>query len=119
MTVDVRVYRFVERIVGKIVPSRLRLTKSEKFRPPVFSLVIREFCFDLPLPVDFTPANTDGETETFYLWSIERVREELTGGDFKPNVAIVILDFLIRHGFLHPDEDVHYCEFLEGIHKTI
>lgn len=78
-----------------------------------------EFCFDLPLPLDFCPVNTDGETETFYLWSIERVKEELTNGDFKPNVAIVILEFLIRHGFVHPDEDVHYCEFLEGIHKTI
>jgi len=78
-----------------------------------------EFCFDLPLPLDFCPVNTDGETETFFLWSIERVKEELTSGDFKPNVAIVILDFLIRHGYLHPDEDVHYCEFLEGIHKAI
>ena len=73
----------------------------------------------MPLPLDFTPKNTDGEMETFYLWPIEKVWTELPKGDFKPNVAIVILDFLLRHGFLHPDKDVHYCEFMEGIHKTI
>ena len=79
----------------------------------------REFCFDLPLPLNFVPINTDGETECFYLWPIEKVQAELTKGDFKPNVAIVILDFLIRHGFLHPDLDPNYTDFLEGIHKTI
>jgi len=78
-----------------------------------------EFCFDLPLPLNFVPINTDGETECFYLWPIEKVQAELTKGDFKPNVAIVILDFLIRHGFLHPDLDPNYTDFLEGIHKTI
>ena len=32
-----------------------------------------QFVFDLKLPSDFTPFNTDGEVECFYLMNIEQV----------------------------------------------
>jgi len=79
----------------------------------------RQFCFDLPLPIDFVPKNTDGETEEFYLWPIEKVRDELISPEFKPNVSVVILDFLARHGFLHPDTDHLFCELVDAMHKSI
>ncbi len=62
------------------------------------------YCFDLELPEDFTPQNTDGEVEAFYLWSLDRVIEVLsTGEDFKFNCALVAIDFLLRRGFIEPD----------------
>lgn len=32
-----------------------------------------EFVFDIKLPVDFVPVNTDGEVQAFYLMDIEQV----------------------------------------------
>lgn len=62
------------------------------------------FVYDLEVPEDFTPRNTDGEVEEFFLWPIERVMEVLAETDaFKFNVALVMVDFLIRHGLIEPD----------------
>jgi 8-oxo-dGTP pyrophosphatase MutT (NUDIX family) len=70
------------------------------------------FNYDLDLPADFTPVNTDGEIEEFFLWPLERVIRELSETDnFKFNVAFVIIDFLIRHGFIGP-EDPDYLELV-------
>jgi hypothetical protein len=70
------------------------------------------FCYDIALPEDFKPVNTDGEIEEFYLWPIERVIEVLaTTEEFKFNVALVIVDFLVRHGFVSP-EDPTYPEIV-------
>jgi 8-oxo-dGTP pyrophosphatase MutT (NUDIX family) len=72
------------------------------------------FAYDLELPPDVVPVNADGEIEEFYLWPIERVIEELSGtGDFKFNVAFVIIDFLIRRGFVGPEDP----DYLELVHR--
>ncbi len=73
------------------------------------------FCYDLPLPEDFEPRNTDGEVEAFYLWPIGRVMEALAEtDDFKFNVALVNIDFLVRHGFVTA-ADPDYLDILHGL----
>jgi hypothetical protein len=63
------------------------------------------FIYDLELPESFTPKNTDGEVEEFFLWPVEKVMQVLsTSDDFKFNVALVVVDFLIRHGYITPDD---------------
>lgn len=58
-------------------------------------------CFDLQLPEDFAPRAVDGEVETFHLWPVADVAASLRGDDlWKPNSALVALDFLLRHGAL-------------------
>lgn len=75
------------------------------------------FNFDLELPPEFQPINTDGEVEAFYIWPIERVMETLERSDeFKFNSALVIIDFLVRHGLIGPD-DPDYVEIVEGLHR--
>jgi len=63
--------------------------------------------YDLELPVNFTPKNTDGEVEDFYLWTVDKVMTILCDtDDFAFDSALAILDFLIRHGTIgtdHPD----------------
>ena len=77
------------------------------------------FCFDLDLPADFMPANTDGEVEDFELWPIERVMETIRVTDhFKFNVNLVILDFAIRRGILTPD-DPGYQAIWEGLRLPV
>jgi 8-oxo-dGTP pyrophosphatase MutT (NUDIX family) len=62
------------------------------------------YCYDLELPADFEPVCSDGEVEEFFLWPLDRVLEVLEAGDdFKFNVALVNIDFLIRHGVIGPE----------------
>ena len=59
------------------------------------------FAYDLELPLNFRPANTDGEVEDFQLWPVEEVMEVVfSGDDFKFNCNLVLIDFFIRHGLL-------------------
>ncbi|MGE0120198.1 MAG: DUF4743 domain-containing protein [Dongiaceae bacterium] len=75
------------------------------------------FNYDLALPPDFGPVNADGEIEEFFLWPIARVIEELAATDrFKFNVALVIIDFLVRHGFIGP-EDPAYLEIVRSLRR--
>ena len=73
------------------------------------------FVYDVALPADFRPVNEDGEIEEFYLWPIDQVRERLSEtDDFKFNVALVNIDFLVRRGYLSPDEP-GYVAIVEGL----
>lgn len=75
------------------------------------------FCYDLALPEDFTPRNTDGEVEDFYLWPLEQVIERVRETeDFKFNVNLVIIDYMIRQGYLGPD-DPDYQEIVEALRE--
>jgi 8-oxo-dGTP pyrophosphatase MutT (NUDIX family) len=57
--------------------------------------------FDLELPADFVPRPVDGEVESFALWPVERVLQSLVEDQpWKPNCALVVIDFLLRHGGL-------------------
>ena len=71
-----------------------------------------QFAYDLELPINFTPENTDGEIEEFYLWPVERVmavtRETR---EFKFNCNLINIDFFVRHGLIPPD-DSDYLEIL-------
>jgi len=64
------------------------------------------YCYDLELPADFTPVAADGEVESFSLEKIRDVMDSLAAdnNDWKPNVALVIIDMFIRRGFIKPEE---------------
>ncbi len=88
-----------------------RMETQEGLRPDV------EFNFDLELPADFQPRNTDGEIEEFYLWPAARVIEIVRETrEFKPNCSLAMIDFFIRHGLLTPDEP-DYLEILRGLRR--
>jgi 8-oxo-dGTP pyrophosphatase MutT (NUDIX family) len=61
------------------------------------------FTYDLELPEKFTPHNTDGEVAAFHLMPLARVAELVRMTDkFKFNCNLVIIDFLMRYGFITP-----------------
>jgi 8-oxo-dGTP pyrophosphatase MutT (NUDIX family) len=73
------------------------------------------YCYDLELPPDFEPRCSDGEVESFHLWPVERVMDAVREGDaFKPNVNLVLIDFLIRHGYLGPERE-DYLALVTGL----
>ncbi len=74
------------------------------------------FLYDLDLDPGFEPRNTDGEVEGFELWPLERVAESVRDtDDWKFNVNLVVIDFLIRHGALAPDHP-DYLDIVHGLH---
>lgn len=78
-----------------------------------------QFVFDLELPPDFRPAVGDGEVQDFYLLPITEVQQLLATDDFKPNSAMVVLDFLIRRSVMCPDTEPLYQDFVSGLHQQL
>jgi 8-oxo-dGTP pyrophosphatase MutT (NUDIX family) len=70
-------------------------------------------CFDLELPADCVPRPVDGEVEGFELRPFAAVAASLRSADaWKPNCALVAIDFLLRHGALHDELGAAGCERL-------
>lgn len=78
----------------------------------------QQFCYDLELPADFIPRNTDGEVESFELWPIGRVIETVRETfEFKFNCNLVIIDFLIRRGLMDADSEPDYMALCQGLRR--
>ncbi len=73
------------------------------------------FVYDLVVPDEFEPRNTDGEIDEFMLMEarevLARVRDT---DDFKFNVNLILIDFALRHGLLTP-EDPDYLALVAGL----
>jgi len=64
------------------------------------------FNYDLYLPRDFSPVPVDGEVEEFFLWSIDEVKQSMAldcPDPIKPNCYVVIIDYLLRMGYISPE----------------
>ncbi|KAJ1946802.1 hypothetical protein FBU59_001953, partial [Linderina macrospora] len=78
-----------------------------------------QFVFDLELPQDYVPYPSDGEVDSFYLWTLAEVVERMRQNMFKPNCAVCVVDFLIRHGYMTPENEPDYLEILDNIHRPL
>ena len=77
------------------------------------------YCYDLELPPGFEPRCTDGEVETFYLWPMEQVMETVSETEkFKLNCNLVIIDFLVRHGYISQDSP-DYLKILQELRSPL
>ena len=77
------------------------------------------FVYDLEVPADFEPMNSDGEIAGFELMPLSAILERIRSTtDFKFNVNLVILDFAVRHGVLRPD-DPEYLDIANGLHRAL
>ncbi|MDA9009162.1 DUF4743 domain-containing protein [Alphaproteobacteria bacterium] len=82
-----------------------------------------EFCrrfihynFDLELPGDFQPQPLDGEVESFTLMSPQKVIEFLRSGyHFDLESAVAIIDWLIRHGHIHAENEPDFDQVESGL----
>jgi 8-oxo-dGTP pyrophosphatase MutT (NUDIX family) len=75
------------------------------------------YLFDLELRDDFVPKENDDEIAEFVRWPIDKVMAAVRDTqDFKFNCSVVVIDFLMRHGLIGPEEP-HYGEIAEGLHS--
>lgn len=77
------------------------------------------FLYDLEVPADFTPRNSDGEIVAFSLMEAAEVVERVRAtDDFKFNVNLVLIDFALRHGLVAPD-DPDYLDLVAGLRRPL
>jgi 8-oxo-dGTP pyrophosphatase MutT (NUDIX family) len=69
-----------------------------------------EFVFDLELPLNFKPSNSDGEVDEFNLVTAEEALRIACGPDFKTTSCPVIIDFMIRHGLITEESEPNLLE---------
>ena len=101
------------------------------------------FCFDIELPWDFAPLAVDGEVSKFERMPVAEVARAVAYGQapgwpcpaldgaggtaaalgfgalplaFKPNINLVVLDWLVRHGHVPPDSP-GYLELVAGLRQ--
>ena len=76
------------------------------------------FNYDLELPTDFVPRANDGEMEEFLLLPLAEVAALVEhSNQLKDNCNLVVIDFLIRHGYLQPDHP-QYTILCHGLHQN-
>ncbi|OBA21185.1 hypothetical protein METBIDRAFT_31769 [Metschnikowia bicuspidata var. bicuspidata NRRL YB-4993] len=80
-----------------------------------------EYIYDLIFDseTDNIPQPIDGEAEDFKLMLITEVHQRILNDEFKPNSALVIVDFMIRHGYLSWENEPHYLEIVSRIHRKL
>lgn len=79
------------------------------------------YVFDLDLtgsPPDALSPNDDSVV-AFELLTVAEVKRALSRNEFKPNCALVMLDFLIRHGQLKAEDEPDYEEICLRMHRDL
>jgi hypothetical protein len=78
------------------------------------------FVYDLELPADCVPRPNDDEISAFMLMSPAEVIARLRNSwDFKFNVSLVLIDFLIRTGHIRPETEPDYLALIAGLHPAV
>ena len=78
-----------------------------------------QYVYDLEVAKDVVLEPSDDEVKEFNLWTVERVQKALAEGDFKPNCALVLLDFFVRHGILTAENERDYVEIVTRLHRRL
>ena len=53
------------------------------------------------------------------MWPVKQVVEALHNGEFKPNCGLILVDFLVRHGFVTPENEPNYVEISWRMHRRL
>lgn len=78
------------------------------------------YTYDLEVPstgVEFKAV--EGDISKFSLMGLSDVLTALRQGEFKPSCAMVMLDFLIRHGLITAESEPDYSEIISRLHRKL
>jgi 8-oxo-dGTP pyrophosphatase MutT (NUDIX family) len=78
-----------------------------------------QYIYDLELPEDIVPRPGDSEAVDFRLLSVDEVRAAMADGRFKPNCALLLVEFLVRHGFITAENEPNYIEIVARCHRKL
>ncbi|KAI0301350.1 NUDIX hydrolase domain-like protein [Russula brevipes] len=106
---DPELVRKRARAVGSV--SYFHQTEAGWLQPEV------QFVYDLRLePGEVWPAPMDGEVESFEFMFVDEIISHMHAGEFKPHCTPVLIDFLVRHGYLTPENEPRYLEINQRLH---
>ncbi|CCF58595.1 hypothetical protein KAFR_0E04450 [Kazachstania africana CBS 2517] len=95
-------------------------TKLEKFNTENSFIVGEvEHTFDLFFPNGTIPTPNDNEVESFKLLTLQQVIDALQNNEFKPNCGLILVDFLIRHGYITAENEPNYIEIVCRMHRKL
>ncbi|KAG5931313.1 hypothetical protein E4U53_001828, partial [Claviceps sorghi] len=77
------------------------------------------YVYDLELPPGVVPRPHDGEVAEFVLMTCHEVRARMLNREFKPNVCPVLIDFLIRHAVITPENEPEYVEICSRLRRSL
>lgn len=77
------------------------------------------YVFDLELPADAVLVPGDDEVKNFELFTVDEVKEALAAGEFRPGSTMVMMDFLVRHGIITPDNEPDYLDIVSRLHRVL
>ncbi|KAI8949296.1 hypothetical protein F4801DRAFT_580534 [Xylaria longipes] len=77
------------------------------------------YTYDMELPEDVIPKPHDGEVGSYSLMSVGDVQAALLNNEFKPDAAVVVVDFLIRHGVITAENERSFVQINEHIHRRL
>jgi 8-oxo-dGTP pyrophosphatase MutT (NUDIX family) len=108
-----------QRALCRGVISHMGIT-GEDF-PGEKGLVTPDIChvYDMELPQDVLPQPHDDEVSSFTLMTVEDLKSALLREEFKPDSAAVLVEFLIRHGFITPENEPDFVEINMRLHRRL
>lgn len=77
------------------------------------------YTFDVQLDNDTVPSPHDEEVKEFRLYTVDQIRQEMFQRKFKPNCALVMIDFFIRHGIISTENETDYLEIVQRLHRAL
>lgn len=78
-----------------------------------------QYVYDLELGKDEIPVPGDNEVQKFELLHIDEVKTAMAKNWFKPNCALVLLDFFIRHQIITPETEPDYAAIIPHLHRKL
>ncbi|CAH0026187.1 unnamed protein product [Clonostachys rhizophaga] len=78
-----------------------------------------QYVYELPVPADLVCKPNDNEVEAFQLLTVGDIMAALARREFKPNSALVMLDFMIRHGVVTSENEKDYLEIMARLHRRL
>ncbi|KAI9163748.1 thiamine pyrophosphokinase [Paramyrothecium foliicola] len=105
------------RCVGTV--TYIYITEEEHVGEGDFIYPECQWVYELELPTDVVPKPKDGEVAEFRLCDVDEVKRDLADGKYKPNCALCVIDFFIRHGILTQDNEPDLAEIQRRLHREI
>lgn len=77
------------------------------------------YVFDLEVGPEAHFQPVEDDIQSFSLMGLDEVLSALRRGEFKPSCAMVMLDFLVRHGIVTSENEHDYDEIVSRLHRKL
>ncbi|CAG62331.1 uncharacterized protein GVI51_M00143 [Nakaseomyces glabratus] len=77
-----------------------------------------EYIYDLRFDSNMKPSPNDGEVDSFNLLDLQQTIDALVNNEFKPNCGLIMLEFLIRYGYINAENEPNYLKIINRMHRS-